>query len=146
MSPNLMIPDSLQRLIESGAWPTTPEQYRQQELEPILGEAAAKAVSPDDDRIVLSLPPFRTIQQEADHNPQFWLESLTNVGQIDYSQSLVIADFGLGSDSAIVLNYELGPDPRVLYLRWSENGPDVSHEWVCTHDSFDEFATAVGLL
>jgi hypothetical protein len=146
MAADLPLPPLLEHLIESGVWPDSLERLRAQDLDPILGPEAARAVSPDDDRIILHKPPFHSIEHECKWNSKFWIDALTNVGEIDYAKSLIIADFGLGSDSVIVLNYEAGPEPRVLYLRWSGNRPNHQHDWVCSHESFEEFARAVGLL
>ena len=110
-----------------------------------LGKEAAHKVSPEDDRIYLFRPPFYTVDENAKSNPNFWLKSLTNVGEIDYERSVEIADFGLGSDSSIILNYEVSMEPRVMYLKWSfENGIE-SNSWVCTHETFEHFARDVGL-
>ena len=64
---------------------------------------------------------------------------------IDYDKALIIADFGLGSDSPIILYYDSLDSPTVMYLRWSGNGQHIRHQWVETHATFDDFASAVGL-
>ena len=57
-----------------------------------------------------------------------------------------IADFGIGSDSPIILYYQ-EPEPCVMYLRWSGDGATlVKHTWIRTHPSFAAFAQAVGLI
>ena len=49
---------------------------------------------------------------------------------IDYDKALItIADFGLGSDSPIILYYDSLDSPTVMYLRWSGNGQHIRHQW-----------------
>lgn len=57
----LYIPKALCKLIEAGVWPdaNTPARgFFEQDINPILGEQAAHALSPDDDHIVMLPPPF----------------------------------------------------------------------------------------
>lgn len=140
---NLRLPDNLTHLIATGVWPT--ETPNMQELHPLLGKHAAQVLSPDDDRIVLMVPPFHTIAVEVKGGNDFWTNDLTNVGEIDYEKALIIADFGLGSDSPIILYYRNTASPSVMYLRWSCDGENIQHEWIETHSTFDDFAKAVGL-
>ncbi len=141
--PTLPIPKLLAEMVNSGVWPTDTSNL--QELKPILGKEAAKKLSSQDDRIVLIPPPFHTIGDEVRGGNRFWETGVTNPKQIDYDKALIIADFGMGSDSPVVLYYSVAESPRVMYLRWIGNGQDIHHEWVETHPTFDEFASAVGL-
>jgi hypothetical protein len=136
---SLDIPSGLQRLIDAGVWPD-----KVHEVDSGFGEEAAHRVSPDDDMIVLMPPPFHTIQAEVDGGNTFWTDGLTNVGEIDYSLALIIADFGLGSDSPIVLYYSTD-EPVVMYLKWTTEGHEPKHSWVKTHECFDTFAEDIGL-
>jgi hypothetical protein len=140
---NHKLPSGLTSLIESGVWPT--EIPNMQERRPLLGKKAAHALSADDDRIVLMAPPFHTIADEVRGGNYFWTSGLTNVGEIDYENALIIADFGLGSDSPIILYFGNSQCPSVKYLRWTGNGDNIRHEWIETHTSFDDFVVAVGL-
>ncbi len=109
-----------------------------------LGESAAHRLSEDDSELVLMLPPFHTIADEIARGNSFW-NGLTNVGQIDYNRALIIADFGPGSDSPVVLYYGGSTEPSVMYLRWTFS-PRVDHEWVETHTNFAAFAIDIGLV
>ena len=137
------LPSLLTEMIASGVWPTGNPNL--QELKPILGADAAHMISSQDDRIVLMPPPFHTIADEVRGGNHFWETGVTNPNQIDYDKALIIADFGMGSDSPIVLYYERKDSARVMYLRWIGNGQNIRHEWVETHRTFDDFAVAVGL-
>ena len=89
-------------------------------------------------------PPFHTIQDEVADGNDFWTTGLSNAGEIDYRKALIIADFGPGSDSPIILYYR-AQAPVVIYLKWIIIDGIVQHSWVQTHASFDAFATDVGL-
>lgn len=143
------IPDLLNKLILEGVWPNekwSTAQFTQQEIDPIIGREGTQKVSPDDDKIVLMRPPFHTIADEVNHDNTFWVRDLTNYGEIDYSKAVIIADFGLGSDSPIILYYDDSESPKVMYLKWSISGSDIHHSWVCTHSSLEKFAADTGLL
>jgi len=137
------LPSLLTEMIASGVWPTGNPNL--QELKPVLGKDAAHGLSSEDNGIVLMPPPFHTIGDEVRGGNRFWKTGVTNPKEIDYDKALIIADFGMGSDSPIVLYYEPKDLARVMYLRWIGNGQNIRHEWVETHRSFDDFAVAVGL-
>lgn len=140
------LPERLSELIEDGSWPRSQADVNRQNLEPILGEEAAHALSQEDDRIVLMTPPFHTISDEVGWGNDFWTTHLSNVGEIDYAKAVIIADFGLGSDSPIILYYEHQDRPIVMYLKWSVEGRKARQQWIRTHNSFEDFATDVGLI
>jgi len=111
-----------------------------------LGKVAARRVSPDDDQLVLMIPPFHTIAIEIARGNSWWRDGLTNVGEIVYENALIIADFGPGSDSPVILYYEQMGEPVVMYLKWSVADGKVSHSWCQSHRSFDDFARDGGLV
>ena len=91
-------------------------------------------------------PPFHPIADEIEQGNEFWVQYLTNYGEIDYSKAVIIADFGIGTDSPIILYYDDSEAPKIMYLKWSFSGSEIRHSWVCTHNSFEEFAIDTGLL
>jgi hypothetical protein len=142
------IPDLLNKLISEGVWPNekwSTAQFHRQEIDPIIGKEGTQKVSPDNDKIILMPSPFHTIADEVNPSNLFWVH-LTNYGEIDYSKAVIIADFGLGSDSPIILYYDDSESAKVMYLKWSFSGSGIQHSWVCTHSSFEEFANDTGLL
>jgi hypothetical protein len=58
--------------------------------------------------------------------------------------SVEIGDFGLGSDSPILLDYRDGPaNPKVIHLEWpSDNHPNY---WVVMAQDFESFVELLGL-
>jgi hypothetical protein len=90
-------------------------------------------------------PLFGTIADEesVEGSVSFW-KKYGSIHQIDPAKALVIADFGLGSDTAVILDYARDPiNPPVLRLRWSERGKN--NQWVQCAKDFDEFAEILGL-
>ncbi len=139
----LALPTGLVRLIESGYWPAMEKSSQHPAV--VLGEDAARALSPNDSEIALMPAPFHTIADEVSGGNSFWIHGVSNRTQINYSLATIIADFGHGSDSPIILYYAKLDSPSVMYLRWDGNGTEVCHEWVETHRTFDEFAQAIGI-
>lgn len=137
------LPVLLSNLIKSGVWPT--DNPNKQEFSPLLKKDAARKMSPEDDRIILMPPPFHTIGDEVRGGNSFWRKGVTNPNEIEYDKALIIADFGMGSDSPIILYYDSMESPTVMYLRWTGNADDIRQQWIETHATFDEFAKAVGL-
>jgi len=137
------LPHLLKRFLEGGVWPTT--NQNNQEITPLPGKDAAQKLSSDDDRIILAVPPFHSIGDEIRSGNCFWISGVTNPKDIDYEKALIIADFGIGSDSPIILYYENVHSPSVMFLQWSGNGQDVRHQWIETHSTFDQFACEIGL-
>ncbi len=140
---DLILPEAIEALIADAVWSPadTPQGFLKN-----LGEACAKKISPDDDQLILMAPPFHTIQDEVDGGNEWWVSGLTNPTEIDYSQAVIIADFGAGSDSPIILHYQHEQEPVVMYLKWTYHDQDVKHSWVKSHESFEQFACEMGLL
>ena len=139
------IPGSLCQLIDDGVWPDENSSINRQEREPLISKEVVQRIFPDFDKIVLMKPPFHTIGDEAKVWNDFWVTFLTNFGEIDYDKAVVIADFGLGSDSVIILYYESTNLPVVMYLNWPFVEQKICHSWVKTHDSFDSFIKDIDL-
>lgn len=140
------IPESLLNLIKTCVWPKEGANTMDQEFNPIVRSEYVEKISADDTKLILHAPPFHTIQQAISYGEQFWTRDLTNLGEIDYSQAVIIADFGMGSDSVVILYYSVGNEPSVKYLKWSGNGADIRHTWSHIDDNFNDFAIKIGLL
>lgn len=143
MTSDLPIPSLLADLIRSGKWTPTGTLCGGMFN---LGDSAAHRLSVDDNQLILMPPPFHSIGDEVLDGNAWWMTDLTNVGQIDYERALIIADFGMGSDSPIILYYETTSEPVVMYLKWTWHGRKPSHSWKQTHSSFEDFAADVGLI
>ena len=141
---SLPIPARLTSLLAAGLWPRNGQEAHPQNWQPLVPTERIKRFAPEENTIYLEAPPFRTVAQEAEGRAfRFW-ETCASLGQISPSLSLIIGDFGIGSDAPIILDYRDGyADPPVLRLRWSEKVHENS--WVKCASNFDEFADLLGL-
>jgi hypothetical protein len=140
VSEGLAIPPRLSSLIETGVWPTT-ESAHSQQLRPSAAAEDVGRLAPGEDSLFLDPPPFRTLASVIAENRQFWDEHGA-LDEIDPELALVIGDFGLGSDAAIVLDYRRRRDePSVLRLAWTADG----NHWVEAAPTFEEFARLLRL-
>ena len=117
-----------------------------QQLRPIIPAERVQRFAAEETLICLQPPPFPTIAQvrAAGRAGDFW-ERFGALDQIDPERAVIIGDFGLGSDSPIVLDYARNPsNPPVLRLRWGSQGK--GNEWVVGASDFDEFAKMLGLI
>jgi hypothetical protein len=141
----LRLPDGLTQLLATGIWPSTngPAMTVQQ-FNPLIPADRVQRFAPSESLICLQPPPFPTIAMlvDAGHAGDFW-ERFGALDQIVPEKALVIGDFGLGSDSPIILDFSANAsNPPVLHLHW---GPDKRTQWVQGARDFDEFAGMLGL-
>ena len=139
------LPTALTRLIAAGVWPSRKgPSLNEQQFKPLVSADCVQRFAPDETLICLAPPPFGTIAavRAAGGSGDYWLR-FGALHQIEPEKAVVIGDFGLGSDSPIVLDYSRNAaDPPVLRLRWSD-GPHT--EWVEGARNFDHFAELLGL-
>jgi hypothetical protein len=117
----------------------------EQQLRPIISTDRVRRFAAEETLICLQHPPFPTIAKvrAAGGAGDFW-DRFGALDQIDPERALIIGDFGLGSDSPIVLDYARNSsNPPVLRLRWGSQGH--GNEWVTGASDFDEFARILGL-
>ncbi len=145
---DLPLPKRLVSLIESGLWPHTAYEARRLDHNCKVPKERIHLFAPEEDRLYLATPPFHTIAQRVNGdsgnaNANFW-SRFGALDQISPELSVDIGFFGLGSDTAIILDYrEGGSNPPVLRLKWRRKPePNV---WVRCADSFDEFADMLAL-
>ena len=140
---SLALPKRLITLINSGFWPRTDEEQRHQNIESLVSKERIHLFAPGEDQVYLLKPPFCTVAQRVSTDiANFW-SRFGALEQIAPELCIDIADFGLGSDSPIVLNYRESPDdPSVLRLHWREPQPNA---WVRCADTFDSFADMLSL-
>jgi hypothetical protein len=140
------LPPGLKQLIALGAWPSAagPEMIAQQ-LRPTIPAERVRRFAADESLICLQPPPFSTVAQvrAAGGSGDFW-ERFGALDQIVPEHALIIGDFGLGSDSPLILDFARNAsNPPVLRLRWGPAGR--GNEWVQGARDFDEFATLLGI-
>ena len=115
-----------------------------QQLHPSIPADRVRRFAAEESVICLQPPPFPTIAQERATSGagDFW-QRFGALEQIVPEKALIIGDFGIGSDSPVILDFAFtASSPRVLRLRWGLDGPN---EWVQGARDFDEFAQMLGL-
>jgi hypothetical protein len=88
-------------------------------------------------------PPFRTVASVLAGSDAFY-RRFGVVEQMVPEAAIEIADFGLGSDAPILLDYRASPtDPSVIRLCWPADGrPNL---WKVMAPDFASFIRALGL-
>lgn len=143
MPSDLAIPPLLLALVEAGRWPRTSEEALRQNTTPWVGEDRVRALAPEESMIFLEPPPFSTVRELSAGHP-FWGGPMADPDGIDPDRTIVLGDFGLGSDAPIALDYRHdAARPRVIRLRWA--GPDTPNRWVVMAPDFVTFAVTLGL-
>jgi hypothetical protein len=139
----LPLPKRLRTLIDGGFWPRTAEEERQQNIRSLVAENRIHLFAPDENRLYLLRPPFRTVAERmTGAERRFWM-GYGALHEISPELCLQIAAFQIGSDSAVVLDYTYHPaDPAVIRLKWQKPKPNT---WTRCADSFDEFADMLSL-
>jgi hypothetical protein len=135
----LPLPARLVELIDDGTWPSTHEQELAQNLLPLVTPAALQRVVPDEHRLYLLCPPFRSFRERIEAGSSYWNGPDAALDQVDPDRALDIGDFGLGSDTVLALDYR-GSDtePVVIRLQWRDAAAG-GNRWVTVAPSFAEF-------
>jgi hypothetical protein len=146
----LPLPKELEELLQERIWPRTNQEAVKWNLHRIAPKEVIGTFAPEEDRLFLLPPPFLTIKERMEtREATFWMHEMASVHEIDPSLAVVIADFGLGSDAPIILDYRDNClDPSVLRLRWSTDSgkPSFSdNHWIKIASTFAEFAGLIGL-
>jgi hypothetical protein len=130
------IPEDFRKLDLDGFWPHKGNELRQN-LSPIIPKSEIRKFAPEEENLYLYPFPLLTIAQEAEHN-DYWYDPRNALHEIEPSKALILGDFGLGSDTAIILDYREKP-PVLLRLQW---GKDENH-WVPLGISTSEFSKLI---
>lgn len=133
----LIIPDLLISMISTGRWPSADDSINQQNLQSLIPSDRHRTLR----RICLYPPPFRTL---ADATNDDFYRTHAVIGQLKPELAIAIADFGIGSDSPILLYYKKSKtEPIVINLEWQEGGN--ANSWVVLAESFSAFVDLLGV-
>ncbi len=137
------IPRLLNELVAEGHWPASGAEANRQNFAPLVSDERVRLLAPDQNLIYLNAPPFLTVRESALDNPA-WCEPWSDPSGIEFDLAIDIGDFGIGSDSPILLDYRQNLEiPRVIRLQWSSDGS--ANRWVPTAEDFPSFVRALGL-
>ena len=142
MKATLPIPQELTALIEAGFWPKDSNAAMGQNLRSLVPESVVRAFAPEESAIFFYPPPFCLVRAQMEvGGHSFWSDPRSAVSEIDPDRTLIIGDFGPGSDAPIALDYRKNTsEPSVIRLKWAEKG----NHWVQLSPSFAAFATSFG--
>jgi hypothetical protein len=140
---NTPLPKRLIALIDSGLWPRTDAEERQQNLRSLVSAERIQLFAPEERKIYLLKPPFRTVAKRMSGGEEKFWSRFGALEEISPELCLQIGAFELGSDSPILLDYRQdNSSPAVIRLLWRKPQPNT---WVRCADSFDQFANMLGL-
>ncbi len=115
-----------------------------QNFNPVVSAECIQVFAPEENKIVFYPPPFITIADELTGDPTGYWSRWGALEEISPELTIAIGDFGIGSDTAVALDYRPGrSNPAVIRLLWRE--PQKPNTWVRCADSFDELADLLGL-
>jgi hypothetical protein len=136
----LLIPDLLEAMLAEGRWPRTSDEASKQHLHSRVPEDRNRRLR----SVYLYAPPFRTVAQIVAGGGRDFYAGSGALHELEPEASVGIADFGLGADAPILLDYRAGPtEPQVIHLEWGGRGE--SNYWVVMAPSFAEFVELLGL-
>lgn len=152
---NLPLPKRLLKLIETGRWPRTHEEELHQNIRPLVSMERVQVFAPECDQIYFVRPPFSTVASLIANGHTFE-SSFCVLDQITPDLSILIGDFGPGSDSPILLDYRQdAAKPSVIRLKLNpirDSSPGGRQKvlgwrnaWLPCADSFEAFADMLGL-
>jgi hypothetical protein len=137
MITELPIPKELTSLLELGLWPRDPKEASSQNLRPWIPESSVRRFAPGESTVYFYPPPFAKVRNQLNGTNRFWADPRSAVQEINPDLTILIGDFGLGSDAPIALDYrERGDEPRVIRLRWASEG----NHWIQVAPTFAAFA------
>lgn len=143
---SLPLPAALIELMARGSWPSNRQESVRQNIVRFIPCDLVKQLADDETEVHLYPPPFLSVYQEAaSSNSDFWKECGA-LDDIQTEKAIMIADFGPGTDSPIILYYRIqGNEPEVWRLKWVEPCLGPSNRWQPMASSFSEFADRLGL-
>jgi len=127
-----------------------------QNIRSLVCKERVQVFAPEQDRMYLLIPPFSTVGTRMTRGDKFWVR-FGALEQISPDRSVFVADFGLGSDSPILLDYRHDVSaPAVIRLKLNPiHGETMTdgrkklvgwaNVWLRCADTFDAFVDMLGL-
>ena len=141
----LPLPAELLSLLDDGVWPT--RSSGSGKIRERIDRSAIARMFPDERDVFFYPGPFKTVEEEVELGVAYWAMPEAALHQLDPRKSVVIGDFGQGSDTALLLDYRKDIYcPSVIKLEWASENPKENNRWVTVSESFGEFCRSLGLL
>ena len=136
----LLIPDLLLKMLDAARWPRDAEEASKQNLRPLIPDDRIRRLR----QIYLYPPPFRTVAQIVAGRGGEFYSQFGALHRLVPEAAIEVADFGIGADAPILLEYWAGPsDPRVIHLEWPGRGRP--NYWAVMADDFPNFVEMLGV-
>jgi hypothetical protein len=153
---DLPLPAEMAALLHAGIWPGTDDEAQRQNLKPIVPDETIRKVAASALHLYLDCPPLYSVASLIEQGQDFWKMPEYAIEQIDPNLTLVIGDFGMGSEEILALDYRgREHDPSVIRLKWFDNTNGVSevefkekikqNNWVQVAPDFATFCRDIGL-
>src|SRR5438067_1599590 len=108
----ILIPELLEAMLAEGRWPRTADEASKQNLHSRVPEDRNRRLR----SIYLYAPPFHTVARIVAGGGRDFYSRFGALHELVPEASVEIADFGLGADATILLDYRSGPsDPQVIH-------------------------------
>src|SRR5262249_41428104 len=124
----IVLPSLLNEPLASARWPRNATEAMAQDLKSRVSSERVRRLAPDEGMIYLFPQSFLAVRERTKSEP-FWNWPMAAPQGIDFDLAVDIADFGIGSDAPILLDYRVNPlEPQVIRLQWLGSGKD--NKWV----------------
>lgn len=141
---NLKIPDEIVTLLRCRKWPVNHIEAIRQNLESQVSPETIRNFISDENWLFLYPPLFRTMQRLIELDRKHWSDESLALWDIDPALTIIIADFGIGSDTLMALDYRFDIySPRVIRLQWRL--PEQKNQWIVVSESFDLLSKKLNL-
>ncbi len=136
----LVIPELLQAMLVAARWPRNADEASKQLLRSLVPDDRIRRFR----GICLYPPPFQTVARTLAGGGDRFYTDVGALHELVPDAAIPIADFGMGADSPILLDYRAGPtNPRVISLEWP--GGDDPNYWIVLAPDFPSFVEMLGL-
>lgn len=136
----LKIPDLMQSLLDAARWPRNSAEVFNQNVRPLVSQDRNRRFR----KVCLYSPPFHTVAQAMAGGESGFYARHGALHELIPDAAIEIADFGIGADSPILLDYSVNrTEPRVIHLEWLGDG-NPNH-WVVMAPDFTGFVEILGL-
>ncbi len=141
------VPEKIAALASVGIWPLTHADTQRQNVESLFEVDSVRDFAPDERALVLyAATNFRSVAAELRSRRargDTWATDFNYaVADIDPELTLIIGDFGLGSDACLALDYRYDPsEPAVIKQQWPQCPPSAAApiRWIRVAPTFEAF-------